>query len=273
MIFTFAIACVRVRRRSLLRAAGAAVTVGLAGCTSEDGESSTPSTSGESGVDSDLRTPIAEFVTAFDDGDKQAIIDAYHPNSPFVPNRDNIYFPQSAALDDLTVVERSSDSAVLRADVTLTDDSGETEQVVHTYELRPNDGEWDIYIFVVGTELPDTGTETGGETGTEAPSVAFQTEYEESQSEGAATGVLTITHTSGDTLDASNVSIRGSGIVAVDGAAPDVTSPNTRWATATGVEEIAAGNAITVGVEADYEVFVVWESGDSSTTLAASSGP
>jgi hypothetical protein len=212
-------------------------------------------------------------VAAFDDGDKQAIIDAYHPNSPSTPNRDNIYFPQSAALDDLTVVERASDSAVLRADVTLTDDSGETEQVVHTYELRPSDGEWDIYVFVVGTELPDTGTETGGETGTDAPAVAFEMEYEESQSEGAATGVLTITHTSGDTLNASNVSIRGSGIVAVDGAAPDVTSPDTRWATATGVEEIAAGNAITVGVEADYEVLVVWETGDTSAILVTNTGP
>jgi hypothetical protein len=251
---------------------GAAITVGLAGCSNENGGSSNPTTSGESGIDSELRTPIVEFVAAFNDEDKQAIIDAYHPNSSYVPERDNIYFPQSLTLDDLQVVERSDESAVVQADVTLTDDSGETEQVVHTYELRPNDGEWDIYIFVVGSEIPDTGTETSGEPATEAPSVAFQMDYENGQG-GGTTGLLTITHTSGETLTASSIFVRGSGITAVDGASPDVTSPNTSWATATGAQEITAGDSVTVGVREDYDVSVVWESTDSSAVLTTSSGP
>jgi type IV secretory pathway TrbL component len=94
-----------------------------------------------------------------------------------------------------------------------------------------------------------------------------------SQSGGAATGVLTITHTSGESLNAANVSIRGSGIGSVDGAEPDVTSPNTNWATATGRQEITAGDSVTVGVEADYDVSVIWESEDSYSILATDSGP
>jgi len=167
--------------------------------------------------------------------DTQCIIDAYHPDAPSVPGRDNIYFPNRITLDSLGVVERSGDAAIVRANLTLTDDSGETEQVVHTYQLRPNGNEWDIYYFVVGTEIPDTGT--GGDDDTESPevpSVTFQREYEESQTEGTDTGILTITHASGETLRGSNVYIRGTGIVAVEGAAPDVTSRDTQWASVTG---------------------------------------
>ena len=206
--------------------------------------------------------------------DTQCIIDAYHPDAPSVPGRDNIYFPNRITLDSLGVVERSGDAAIVRANLTLTDDSGETEQVVHTYQLRPNDDEWDIYYFVVGTEIPDTGTGGGDDTESpEVPSVTFQREYEESQTEGTDTGILTITHASGETLRGSNVYIRGTGIVAVEGAAPDVTSRDTQWASATGTEEITAGESVTIGVENDFDISVVWESGDTSRTLTTSSGP
>lgn len=255
-------------RRTLLQSTGLAVTIAFAGCTSED-ESQNPTGSGTSSIDPELRTPVMEFVAAFKDEDKQAIIDAYHPDSPSIPSRDNISFPDRISVDTLTLAEESSDSAVVRADVTLTNE-GETEQVSHTYELRPNDGEWDIYRFAVGTGISDTGGGTGS---AETPSVVFQTEYQESQTEGAATGILTITHASGDTLSGSNVFIRGTGIVAVEGTTPDVTSPDTQWANATGTEEITAGRSVTIGVKDGFDIAVVWESGDTSGTLTTSSGP
>jgi len=212
-----------------------------------------------------------EYVNAFNTEDTQAVIDAYHPNAPSVPNRDNIYFRSQVTVDDFTVVERSSDSAIVRTDVTLTDDNGDTESVVHTYELRPNDGEWDIYYFVVGTEIPSTTTETSSET-ERLPRVTFAAEYEESQTEETATGVLTITHTSGDTLSGSNIRIQGEGITA-NGATTDVTSAGTEWAIATGDQEISAGDSITIGVQNDFDVRIVWKSGDRTTVLERSTGP
>jgi hypothetical protein len=248
--------------------------IGFAGCSSENSESPDSTATEESSVDPELRTPITEFVAAFENEDKRGVIDSYHPDAPSIPSRDNIYFPDRITLDSLNVVEQSSDAAVVRANLTLTDDSGDSEQVVHTYELRPNDGEWDIYYFVVGTEIPDTDTDTGGDTeSSRTPSVVFQKEYQESKTEGSTTGILTITHASGETLRGSNVYIRGSGIVAVEGATPDVTSRNTQWTSATGTEEITAGESVTVGVENDFEISVVWESGETSETLTTSSGP
>lgn len=249
------------------------VVIALAGCTSEDTGSSDPTTTGE-GIDSDLRTPVTEFVAAFNNQDKQALIDAYHPDSPSVPSKDNIYFPNRITVDKLTLVEQSTDSAVVQAEVTLTQDSGETEEVVHTYELRPNNGEWDIYHFVVGTEIPGSGSDTEGSTeGPELPSVAFQTEYQESQTDRTATGIVTITHTSGDILTGSKVYIRGEGIISVEGTTPDVTTPDTQWGTATGTEEISAGDSVTIGVRNDYEISVDWVSDETSGTLTTSSGP
>lgn len=249
------------------------VVIALAGCTSEDTGSSDTTTAGE-GIDPDIRTPIREFVAAFNNQDKQALIDAYHPDSPSVPSRDNIYFPNRITVDKLTLVDQSTDFAIVQADVTLTQDSGETEEVVHTYELRPNNGEWDIYHFVVGTEIPGSATDTEGDTeSSELPSVAFQTEYQASQTDRTATGIVTITHTSGDTLTGSKVYIRGEGIMSVEGTNPDVTTPDTQWGTATETAEISAGNSVTVGVRNDYEISVEWVSGETSGTLTTSSGP
>lgn len=261
-------------RRTLLHVAGTAVTVGLAGCSSQNTTASSSTTAEESAVDSELRASIMEFVTAFNDEDKQAIIDAYHPNSPHVPSRDNIYFRSTFTVDKISLVEQSSDAAIVQANVTLTDDSSEAEQVVHTYELRPNDGEWDIYLFTVGTEIPETGSET--EEGTEnsgTPSVTFSTNYQASRTDGSATGVVTITHAGGDPASGSNLYIQGTGISAVEGPTPDVTAPETQWATATGTDTITAGDSITIGVTDDYDISVVWQSGGSSTTLITSSGP
>lgn len=272
MVFILGIHKPCVRRRKLLEATGTAIAVGIAGCNSENAESPTPTTTKESDIDPELRTPITEFWAAFNDEDAQDFIDAYHPNSPYVPSREDISFGNEVSANNFTLVERSSDSATVQVNATVRKDSGENEQVVHTYELRPNDGEWDIYIFVVGSELPDTGTETSDDTDTEAPSVSFQTDYQENLTEGTATGILTMAHDGGDNLNASNIYIRGNGIVAVEGATPDVTSPNTQWAAATGDQEVFAGGSITVGVEADFDIYIVWESSGMSSVLATSSG-
>jgi len=185
-----------------------------------------------------------------------------------------MYVGGSFTVNELSLVEQSSDSAIVQANVTFTNDSEDSEEVVYTYELRPNDGEWDIYYFVVGTELPTTSTETASDTdSTDSPLVSLSGEYQESSTDGSATGILTITHDGGDTLDGANIQLRGDGIVTVDGATPDVTSTRTQWATATGTEEISAGDGITIGAETDYNIQIIWRSGDQSAVLAQFTGP
>jgi ketosteroid isomerase-like protein len=214
-----------------------------------------------------------EYVNAFNNEDKQAVLDAYHPDAPSVPNRDNIYFRYQFTIDEFRVVEQSSDSAIVRTDVTLTDDNGDTETVVHTYELRPHDGEWDVYRFVVGTELPTRTTATESSADPTIPQVSLRGDYQESATEGSATGILTITHNGGDSLDGTAIQIEGSGIVAVEGATPDVTSTQTEWAAATGTEEVKVGDGITIGVEKDYDIQIIWMDSDVSSIIAEFFGP
>lgn len=264
------------RRRTLLQATGIAMTLGIAGCNSNSQNTTSPAATptDTAGTESAFREPVTEYVNAINNEDKQAVIDAYHPDAPNVPSRDNIYFRNQWTIDKFRVVEQSSDSAIVRTNVTLTDESGDTETVVHTYDLRPHDGEWDIYYFVVGTELPTRTTETERDTDSpESPNVSLSGEYQENPTEGSTTGILTITHQGGDRLTAANIQIRGDGIVPVDGATPDVTSSRTQWGTATGAEEISAGASITIGVESNYDIQIIWSSGDQSLILEEFTGP
>lgn len=98
-----------------------------------------------------------------------------------------------------------------------------------------------------------------------APTVSFDFEYE---SAGDGTGVLTVTHDGGETLDAGNLSLDGSGFVDVPGTAHTEPGP---WATG-GDGTVEVGDSTTIGVRSDpvgpgssCEVRVVWE-GESPDT-------
>lgn len=102
------------------------------------------------------------------------------------------------------------------------------------------------------------------------PHAEFEFEYE---STGDGRGVLTVTHDAGDRIRASNLEVVGEGIVAVDGAAQTAEGPWQGEATGRrlgGERTVAADDAVTVGVEGDCVVRVVWSSdgGDATQTLA-----
>ena len=259
------------RRRKLLHAATASLTAVLAGCGGDDAaatETSTPTrtetrsqtaTPDESAA---LLTPVRDLWTAYNDGDVDGVRDAFHPDSADRPTADTAAFAGSVTIDETTVVSRGDDSATVEATLTRTTDDG-SETQTHTYELRQSDGEW--VIWSIETEPTDST----------APQVSFGFEYDETATTAAETGVLTVTHEGGDTVAADQLSVRGDGIVSPSGARPAVAVSGTTWGGATGDSTVTAGTTLTVGVESDCDLRLVWESADGSAavTLAAFEGP
>jgi len=88
-----------------------------------------------------------------------------------------------------------------------------------------------------------------------APQVEWQATYD------ADAGLLTIEHRSGDTIDASNLYVRGSGFADVSGA--DQTSPGPWQGETSDNDGIAAGNTVAVGVTSSYDIRLVYEFPDS----------
>ena len=115
-----------------------------------------------------------------------------------------------------------------------------------------------------------------------APQASFGFEYEDSN--GTA-GVLTISHDSGAAVEPSEVVIDVSGTEEDNGLSEttdlcDGTScdeeARLEWpSSAYSGSEISSGDDVTIEVDNDYEVSVVWESssGDQSATLGESTGP
>ena len=132
---------------------------------------------------------------------------------------------------------------------------------------------------------PQYGAAGGSGGGSDRPpQVSIAWEYE---SRGDGVGVLTATHTGGDSVRASQLSFRGSGFQPAS-AIPetaagdlDVTESGGRWPAANasgnidGNAAVVAGDQARLGVTSDFEISVVWESedGDTSATLAAYEGP
>jgi hypothetical protein len=115
-----------------------------------------------------------------------------------------------------------------------------------------------------GPPIPD-------DSGPIAPQIDFEFEYEET---GDEEGILTITHTAGDTVPADQLFARGSGFADVSDA--DQTAAGPWQGTASGDDDsVVAGDFVDVGVTADYELRLVWEAadGESAATLAENQGP
>jgi ElaB/YqjD/DUF883 family membrane-anchored ribosome-binding protein len=112
-----------------------------------------------------------------------------------------------------------------------------------------------VAIFVIGV----------GQQQPAAPTALFEFYY-------ADTGDrLTITHGGGDSIDASQLTVRGEGLAAtgtwraLDGEASAGGDPVA----------VTAGDRVAVGADGDYRVEVVWESADGTATevLATDDGP
>ena len=108
-----------------------------------------------------------------------------------------------------------------------------------------------------------------GEQDDPAPTANFDFEYDSTAQE------LTITHTDGDEIDASQIFVRGeldSSVTALG------TDPPDDWEslTSNSVGSVAAGNSVTLSSVTDsYVVRIVWEDPDSdqTSTLSTDSGP
>jgi flagellin-like protein len=110
----------------------------------------------------------------------------------------------------------------------------------------------------------------GGQTQV-SPTADFTFNYEPGSSND---GNLTITHNSGDAIVDDRLYVRGSGLGTSSDAWPDngTASGNVESQSA-----VVSGDTwnVTGQVDSDYEVNVVWESedGSSSSTLASDQGP
>lgn len=98
------------------------------------------------------------------------------------------------------------------------------------------------------------------------PQVAFDFDFD------AATGELTVTHTGGDSVPASQLAVRGENVGATGGWADLGGSAS---GSVDGEPAVVAGDSLTVAAEPDYVARIVWESGDGTTAaeLAIDRGP
>jgi len=115
------------------------------------------------------------------------------------------------------------------------------------------------FVLGLGEQISDTG-----------PTISFDFDYDEGSGSPAA---LTITHNNGQTVEAGNLYLRGSSESNGVGSWNDVTDLDANGYGAT--SEINAGSSITINVESDDTVRVVWESdsGGQSKTLESWRGP
>lgn len=96
------------------------------------------------------------------------------------------------------------------------------------------------------------------------PQVDFETTYTDA---GDGTGVVTVTHGGGDPVRADRLRVVSDEFVDVPGA--DQTSPG-RWKGSVSGDggSVVAGDDVTVGVEDDCTVRVVYEYRDTANTIA-----
>lgn len=103
------------------------------------------------------------------------------------------------------------------------------------------------------------------------PTVSFSFDYD------SARETVFVTHSGGDTVRRSALSIRGEGFAQTPDA--EMAGPGPWRGSASGEIDgepaVVAGDEVAVGVRSDYEVSVVWESedGSRSATLAQDRGP
>lgn len=158
--------------------------------------------------------------------------------------------------------EQLSESAISTLDATEVSRDGSTVTVTISSDIGD-------FVAVVGAIVGSFVLGLGESPSQTAPQVAFEFEYDQSNR------TLTITHTGGDTVRASRLTVRGSGFANVSGV--DMTGPGTWQGTASasmgGQPAIAAGDSVTVGFQADGELRVVWEAEQQAATLAMYQGP
>ncbi|WP_336336551.1 type IV pilin N-terminal domain-containing protein [Haloarcula brevis] len=110
------------------------------------------------------------------------------------------------------------------------------------------------------------------------PQASFSFDYNEVGGDG--NGYVTVTHDGGDSIEAQELYVRGSGITDTGDSSATYIIDGTAtgsWEDAgyTGGSEITAGQTVDVEASGAYDIRVVYEpvEGDTSATLAEDSGP
>lgn len=130
----------------------------------------------------------------------------------------------------------------------------------------------EVMPIVIGAVVGAFTLELGSsQTDVRPPQVAFEFDYD------AETNLLEVRHHGGDVVRTDELFVRGEGLTSAPEA--DMDGPGqwvgTTSATPDGEPAVAAGDAMTVGFEADGVCQLVWEASDDDTaaTLARFDGP
>jgi len=240
---------------------------------------------GDSSSDSP-ESVVRNYLDAVEARDADAASNFVHQNSPA---QDELITPLSGGgevstdeysitVDETEIVDRESEGtqggvqefATVETTFTTsieTDESSQSDTTTVQFRLARNSaGTWKLWSVSTSSTTVDDSR----------PAVNFEFDYA-SGSSGPGDGVLTITHTAGDSLEASTLFVRGDGVNTV-GNGPRIDfsrrfdrlssdrSPNST---------ISAGTEVQLEATSNYEVSVVWESQQSGNAaiLAEDSGP
>jgi hypothetical protein len=227
---------------------------------------------------------VTEYVNAVEARDADAASTLVHQDSPDTdalinpansqqPSGENTEY--TLTVEETTVLgsETATDTAGVQefatVETTVTTAlkaESETESRTQTVQFRVaknSAGTWKLWSVSAGTSTVDDSP----------PAVNFEFEYAPGSS-GPGDGRLTITHVSGETIEASELFVRGSGVNRVGN---DPTSEFSQRfdrisATLDSSSSVTAGVSVELEADSDYEVSVVWE-GNPASTLGQASGP
>lgn len=151
------------RRRTLLRGTGASLAAALAGCTQDEindtkgtpAATATPTATNETAA---VERSVRSLWTAYNNENPDGVVETFHPESPREISAENITFRGTVTIDNISVTDRTTDTAAVDATVTVTDGS-ESITEYHTYELRRHEDTWKIWDFAISDEA-STATAT-----------------------------------------------------------------------------------------------------------------
>lgn len=262
------------KRRTMLRWTGTAGALAVAGCVGDSDDDSTdgqgdgstpepsptpnpteePTESGEAGdsqeddtaeeADSDPVDVVKTFVAAWQDGDIEtfnSLIAESGNLDPVTEDQTDQLTENAPEIANISGSGRTGDGASVELSLLFPDAE---EAMMSKFELTAADGEWRLSDFIrVGQER--------------APSIEFDTDWEGD--------TFTVTHASGDSVPADELFIRGEGI-AETGAWHELSEELDADGT------VSAGDAVTLTVEDEYSLTIVWDDGEYSATLQSSAG-
>jgi hypothetical protein len=262
------------RRQALAVGGGIAVMIGAWALGVTSSSSDNPERVVRDYLDAvEARDPDAASTLVHQDSPAQDELVTPLPGAAGESSDDELQY--SITVDGTEVVDRESDPAqegvqefaTVETTITTTIESPDTSQkntnTVQFRLARNSAGTWKLWDVSTTSTTVDDAT----------PAVSFDFDYAPGSS-GPGDGVLTITHSSGDTIEASELFVRGSGVnrVGTDPMA-GFSQRFDRISTDLGrTSSVSAGVSVRLEADSDYQVTVVWE-GDPAGTLGEASGP